>query len=221
MLNSIFHNYSFNLQAVLFAFLIAIVLGIYIAYIAKDIILSRDLKIVIAILPLLVSAVIMIVNGNFGASVAVLGAFGLVRFRSAPGTSKEIALIFFTMTIGLAIGMGFISLALIITFIVSALIFVLEKSNFMKSEQQSSNLRITIPEDLDYNGVFDDILDKYSSSYELERVKTTNMGTMFELRYLITLKDHKQQKAMIDELRCRNGNLQITLAKVTRNRNEF
>ena len=221
MLNSIFHNYSFDIQSVLFAFLVAIILGIYIAYISRRFILSNDLTIVIAILPLLVTAVIMIVNGNFGASVAVLGAFGLVRFRSAPGSSKEIALIFFTMTIGLAIGMGFISLAILITLIVTCLFYVLEKSNFNKIQRSECNLRITIPEDLDYNGVFDDILVKYSSNYELERVKTSNMGTMFELRYNIILKDNSKQKEMIDEIRCRNGNLQVMIAKNTRDKNEF
>ena len=221
MLNSIFHNYSFDIQSVLFAFLVAIILGIYIAYISRRFILSNDLTIVIAILPLLVTAVIMIVNGNFGASVAVLGAFGLVRFRSAPGSSKEIALIFFTMTIGLAIGMGFISLAILITLIVTCLFYVLEKSNFNKIQRSECKLRITIPEDLDYNGVFDDILVKYSSNYELERVKTSNMGTMFELRYNIILKDNSKQKEMIDEIRCRNGNLQVMIAKNTRDKNEF
>ena len=221
MLNSIFHNYSFDIQSVLFAFIIAIILGIYIAYMSRRIVFSSDLTIVIAILPLLVTAVIMIVNGNFGASVAVLGAFGLVRFRSAPGSSKEIALIFFTMTIGLAIGMGFISLAIIITLIVSCLIYTLEKTNFSKIQRSDCSLRIMIPEDLDYNGVFDDILAKYSTNYELDRVKTTNMGTMFELRYNIILKDNSKQKELIDEIRCRNGNLQVMIAKITRNKNEF
>ena len=221
MLNSIFHSYNFEIQSVLMAFSVAIILGIYIAAVSKKIIYSRDLAVVIAVLPLLVTAVIMIVNGNFGASVAVLGAFGLVRFRSAPGSAKEIGLIFFTMTIGLTIGMGFISLAILLTLIVTTFVLLLEKNNFGDVRTNEYQLRITIPEDLDYNGIFEDILTKYSSKYELNRIKTTNMGTMFELRYRIVMKTNEDSKAMMDEIRCRNGNLQVMMAKFERNKNEF
>ena len=188
----------------------SIVLGLAISYMyMSQGRYTKNFAITLVILPVLVQVVIMMVNGNLGTSVAILGAFSLVRFRSVPGTSKEICCVFFAMAIGLATGMGFIGFAVMITAIVCTLFIVLSKTSFGEGNHEEKQLKVTIPETLDYTEVFDDLFDKYTKQISLEKVKTTNLGSMFELHYNIVLKDNKQEKAFIDELRCRNGNLTI------------
>ena len=157
----------------------------------------------------------MMVNGNVGTGVAVAGAFSLVRFRSVPGTAKEITMLFLTMGAGLIAGMGYLGFALLFAVIMCLLIILYNRLDFgtKKNAAVYKTLHITIPEDLDYSGVFEEILEKYTSSYELVRVKTTNMGSLFRLTYDLVLKDITQEKDMIDQLRCRNGNLEITISK--------
>ena len=222
MLNSIFHAGSFMALSVAAAMVSALILGVIIALLYKSSSVSvGNFAIILAIMPLLVTSVIMIVNGNLGTSVAVLGAFGLVRFRSAPGTAREIGFIFFAMAVGLAIGMGFLSLGVLITAVVSLTILVLEKKHFGNSVSRERELRITIPEDLDYVGIFDDLFQKYTKYTNLERVKTTNLGTMYELSYRVELWEMSKEKAFIDSLRCRNGNLTIVLGLVQHDKNEL
>lgn len=157
----------------------------------------------------------MMVNGNVGTGVAVAGAFSLVRFRSVPGTAKEITMLFLAMGAGLIAGMGYLGFALLFAVIMCLLIILYDRLDFgtKKNAAVYKTLHITIPEDLDYSGVFEEILEKYTSSYELVRVKTTNMGSLFRLTYDLVLKDITQEKDMIDQLRCRNGNLEITISK--------
>lgn len=169
--------------------------------------------ITLVLLPVLVQMVIMLVNGNLGTSVAVLGAFSLVRFRSVPGSSKEMAVIFFAMAIGLATGTGFLGFAAVMTLVIGSVFLALEKSRFGEWKQEQKDLRITIAEHLDYTEIFDDIFRKYTSKCCLERVKTTNLGSMYELDYHITLKDHGQEKEMLDAIRCRNGNLTVVCGR--------
>ena len=221
MLTSVFHEGAFDIRSVLTTFAVALVLGLLIAVIFRRCTVSHGFPVVLAVMPMLVTAVIMIVNGNLGASVAVLGAFGLVRFRSAPGTAVEIGFLFFAMAVGLAAGMGFLTMAVLLTAIVGAVFLVLEKTGFGTVESKERQLKITIPEDLDYNGIFDDLFQQYAAHTALERVKTTNMGTMYELTYLIELKDMAQQKEFMDALRCRNGNLTVMMGLVKRARNEL
>lgn len=175
---------------------------------------SKSFVATLAILPAIVCVVIMAVNGNIGAGVAVAGAFSLVRFRSAPGTAKEIGALFLAMTSGLLTGMGYIFYAALFVVIVGCAIFVYQALDLgrNKEEEQRRSLRITIPEDLDYTGVFDDIFGKYTSECKLISSKTSNMGSMFKLTYEILLKDAKEEKAFIDDLRCRNGNLEISIS---------
>lgn len=174
---------------------------------------SKSFRTALVVLPVLVQAVIMMVNGNLGTSVAVLGAFGLVRFRSIPGTSKEICGVFFTMAVGLATAMGCIAFACMITLVVGAVFILLEKLHKAGSHIERT-LRVTIPENLDYTNVFDDIIEQYMEKAELERVKTTNMGTMFDLSYKVVLKKNISEKAMIDAIRCKNGNLTVICSRV-------
>ena len=221
MLNSIFHTGTFEIWSVLTAFAVALLLGLVIAMIFRKCAVSHGFPIVLALMPMLVTAVIMLVSGNLGASVAVLGAFGLVRFRSAPGTSIEIGFLFFAMAVGLAIGMGFLTMAVLITAISGILFLLLYKTGFGSVESKERRLKITIPEDLDYDGIFDDLFQEYTTHATLERVKTTNMGTMYELTYLIEMRSMAQQKAFMDNLRCRNGNLTIAMGLVQRTKNEL
>lgn len=145
--------------------------------------------------------------------MAVAGAFSLVRFRSVPGTAREIGAIFLAMAIGLATGMGYVALAAIFFVIVAAALLALTAMSFGERSPRERLLKITIPENLDYDGLFDDIFRQYTSSHTLERVKTTNMGTLYELQYHITLKEAQVPKAFLDALRCRNGNLNILCSR--------
>ena len=169
---------------------------------------TQSFAVTLAILPAVVQLVIMLVNGNLGAGVAVAGAFSLVRFRSAPGTAKEIGALFLAMAIGLATGMGYVGLA-VMAFVIVAAVMLLTAVNFGGADEHERVLKITIPESLDYDGLFDNLFEKYTKSCVLERVKTSNMGTLYELTYRVTLPDGNAPKAFLDELRCRNGNLNI------------
>lgn len=195
--------------------IISIVLGLALAllYMYKNK-YTQSFVITLAMLPVVVQLVITLVNGNLGAGVAVAGTFSLVRFRSAPGTAKEIIMIFLAMAIGLATGMGYALLAVIFFVVTALFLMALTLSGFGAASASERELKITIAENLDYEGLFDDLLDKYTKSYELEKVKTSNMGTLYELQYKIVLKDENVPKAFIDELRCRNGNLNILCGRV-------
>ena len=172
---------------------------------------TQRLAITLAILPAVVQAVIMLVNGSIGAGIAVAGAFSLVRFRSAPGTAREIAAIFLAMAIGLATGMGYVGLAALLFLILAGAMLALTALRFGQKEDAGRILKITIPEDLDYDGLFDDLFERYTTAHTLEKVKTTNMGSLFKLTYDLTLKDPAKEKSFIDQLRLRNGNLEISL----------
>lgn len=176
---------------------------------------TKSFVVTLALLPAAVCIVIMMVNGNVGAGVAVAGAFGLVRFRSAPGTAKEIGALFLAMGAGLIAGMGYLGFALLFTVIMCAVFILYNRLDFgsKRNAAKYKTLHITIPEDLDYSGVFDDIFETFTTTCELERVKSTNMGSMFHLTYQISLRDPQREKEMIDQLRCRNGNLEITVSK--------
>ena len=165
------------------------------------------------LLPMLVQTVIMVVNGNVGTGVAVAGAFSLVRFRSLPGNSREITSVFAAMAAGLANGMGYLELSLVLTLIFGLATLVLETAFAMTARVTEKDLRITIPESLDYYHVFDDIFEKYLKRAELVRVKTTNMGSLYELEYAVTEADEEKEKEMIDAIRVRNGNLNIVCGR--------
>lgn len=168
----------------------------------------------LVILPAIVCTVIMAVNGNIGAGVAVAGAFTLVRFRSAPGSAREICALFTAMTSGLLAGMGYIIYAFLFVAVIGAAIMICQISGITgrKDDGLHKNLRITIPEDLDYTGVFDELFDSYTTEHSLLSSKTTGMGSMYKLTYEITLKSREKEKEFIDKLRCRNGNLEISMS---------
>lgn len=175
---------------------------------------SRSFALTLAILPAIVSVIIMMVSGSIGAGVAVAGTFSLVRFRSEPGTARQIGALFLAVALGIACGMGYVVLAGAFFALVTVFFLLLLLVGFGENRGVQRDLRITIPEDLDYEGIFDDLFASYTSAHSLDRVKTTNMGTLYELRYTVTLKDEKKIKSFLDEIRTRNGNLTVICGRV-------
>lgn len=176
---------------------------------------TKSFVVTLALLPAVVCVVIMLVNGNVGTGVAVAGAFSLVRFRSVPGTAKEICTLFLAMGAGLIAGMGYLGFAVLFTIIMCAMFVLYNRLDFgtKKNADAYKTFAVTIPEDLDYSDIFDDIFTEYTVSHELVCVKSTNMGSMFKLTYHVTLRDVSKEKKMIDKIRCRNGNLEITVSR--------
>ncbi|MCL2232035.1 MAG: DUF4956 domain-containing protein [Treponema sp.] len=173
---------------------------------------SRSLAVTLVLLPAIVQIIIMLIDGNIGVGVAVAGAFSLVRFRSIPGSAREIGALFFAMAIGFVTGLGFVFYAFVFLLFVGGVSLLLTRFSFGE-DGDIRFLEIKIPENLDYEELFDDIFAKYTKSIKLEKVRTTNMGSLFELTYAVHLKSRSMPKAFLDELRCRNGNLTIMLSR--------
>lgn len=182
---------------------------------------SKSFVITLALLPAMVQVVIMLVNGNLGTGVAVMGAFSLVRFRSVPGSAKEIGSIFLAMALGLACGMGYIGIGLVFLLIIGGMEVILFHSRFGDQKSTEKELKVTIPENLDYTDIFDDLFQAYTKGCQLIRVKTTNMGSLYELQYHVVLKNSREEKEFIDEIRCRNGNLNIVCGRIPSNKEEL
>lgn len=172
---------------------------------------TKSFVVTLALLPLIVQAVITLVNGNLGAGIAVMGVFNLVRFRSIPGSAKDIGSVFFAMAIGLATGMGFLTLAVLFTAIVSLANVAYAMSPFGKPSEPTKTLSVTVPEDLQFDGMFDGVLARYAKEHQLVEVRTTNMGSLYQLTYSLRMKEPGNEKSMIDEIRCLNGNLKVSL----------
>jgi len=215
MLNSISTD-TFSIGTFLICIAASLVLGALIAWVhSRFNNSSKGFVMTIALLPAIVQMVILLVNGNLGTGVAVMGAFSLVRFRSIPGNAKEISSIFMAMAIGLATGTGYVAVAVLFVIIVGGASILYNATSFGEPKQKEKELKITIPEGVDYMEVFNDLFKKYTSKNELIKAKTTNMGSLYKLDYRISLKNQAEEKLFIDELRCRNGNLEITCGKVT------
>lgn len=176
-----------------------------------------------ALFPAVVALVIVLVNGNIGAGVAIAGAFSLVRFRSAPGTAKEICIIFISMAAGLAFGMGYLAYGAVFMIAAGAVLMLCETFKIWERKPvlKEKNVRITIPENLDYTSVFNDVFDKYTEKYDLVKIKTSDMGSMFRVDYHIVMKDITKEKEMVDELRIRNGNLEVIVQRTDYTGNEL
>ena len=181
---------------------------------------SQSFAITLALLPVIVEVIIMMVNGNIGAGVAVAGAFSLVRFRSAQGTGQEITMIFLAMAVGLMAGMGYLLIAAVFTAIVLVSYLLLQKTGFGSGNAKERIVKVTVPETLDFEGIFDDIFAKYTAGAELTDVRTSGMGSMYRLSYRIVMRDGLSVKRMIDEMRTRNGNLEIACSREIHTRTE-
>ena len=216
MLESILSTSSatINTENCIICIAVAIILGIIISITHKFTTKTTpNFLLTLTLLPVLVQVVILLINGNLGTSLAVAGAFSLIRFRSMQGNSKELISIFWAMAIGLALGMGYIILAVVITIIVAILMVVINKVLTNTQNSSTRKLKIVIPENLDYSEVFDDIMKKYTEKFELRKAKTTNMGSTYELSYLVSLKKKIKEKDFIDEIRVRNGNMLVMLER--------
>ena len=173
---------------------------------------SQNFSLTLVMTPAIVAIIILLIGSNIARAFSLAGAFSIIKFRSAPGDPKDIAYVLFTMAGGLACGAGYYGYALLFTVILCLLMFFLRIINFGESKSSQKLLKINIPEDLDYEGVFDEVLGKYTAAYELKKVRTTDLGSLYELVYNVTIDDKTGQKEFIDALRCRNGNLNITLS---------
>ena len=180
---------------------------------------SRSFILTLVLLPAMVQTVIMLVNGNLGTGVAVMGAFSLVRFRSLPGNAREIGSIFLAMALGLAAGMGYLGTAMLLMIVSGGI--TIHLISLPAGRAGRKELKITIPENLNYSGIFDDIFAKYTKRSELVRVRTVNMGSLYELCYQVDLKSEFIEKNMLDEIRCRNGNLTIVCGRLPDGRDEL
>jgi hypothetical protein len=203
-----------TVASALWCTLASLVLGALIAFVhMKTGPYTRSFVLTLAVMPVLVQMVIMMASGNLGTSVAVLGTFSLVRFRSVPGSAREIASIFYAMAVGLAMGMGQIFFGAIMAVIIGVVIILLTRMPQPKGRSAQKHLTVLIPENLDYTEIFDDVFHEYLKKNELMSVKTTNLGSMYELEYQVTLKNPAAEKELIDAIRCRNGNLTVICSR--------
>lgn len=210
MLNSI----GTTMEGFMVSLAVSVVLGVAIAWIhsfKND--TSKQFAITLALLPVIVQVAITMVGGNVGTGIAVAGTFGLVRFRSVPGDGKDICSVFLAMAVGLANSAGYVWVAILLTFLVGLLNCIYMSTGFGESKSTKRELIITIPESLDYTDIFEDLFESYTKNNELIRVKTSNMGSVYKLTYHTELKDARQEKKFLDELRCRNGNLEIVCGR--------
>ena len=213
MFNSVI-NGNLTLMSSSICIICSIILGLIISLVyMKTSRYSKNYIITLAIFPILVSTVMIMVNGNLGTGIAIAGAFSLVRFRSMPGNSKEIMSVFFAMTIGISIGAGYVFFATLITITVALMIILFYFINFGEDKNKYKVLDIVVPETLDYDNIFDEVFNKYANKCELLRIKTTNLGSLYELRYNVTLKEGCKEKEFIDSIRVRNGNLKVSMHK--------
>lgn len=215
MLSNIFsaiYSETFTPEIYFICTAVSLVLGALIAFTAsfraKQ---SKSFLLALFLIPAIVQTVIMLVNGSVGTGVAVMGAFSLVRFRSVAGTAKEIVSIFLAMATGLATAMGYIGLAVCFVVIICVVMIITSLMNFKEKDDLVRSLRITVPEDLNYAHEFDDLFEEYTRNAKLLSVKTTNMGSLYKLVYRIELNNEEEVQKFIDELRCRNGNLEIAV----------
>ena len=217
MFNSVISSEGLTLTSCLICVISSILLGLIISFIhiksGKN---SKNFIITLTLLPLLVATVMIMVNKNLGTGVAIAGAFSLIRFRSISGTSREIISVFWAMAVGIAIGMGQIFFATIVTLVVSLVMFILNTSKYGENRDNEKILEIQIPEDLEYDTMFNEVFNKFTNNYDLIKIKTTNLGSLYELKYMINLKHDVSEKHFIDELRILNGNLKVCLHKEDR-----
>ncbi|MDR0963768.1 MAG: DUF4956 domain-containing protein [Clostridium sp.] len=222
MLNTIIVAGNASVQTFLLCTAASVVVGILasLVYMFRNT-YTKSFVVTIVLMPVIVQMVIMLVNGNVGTGVAVMGAFSLVRFRSVAGSAREIMAIFLSMALGIATGMGYLGMAAIALAVIALVQILLVVTPFGEKGGGTKELKVTIPESLDYSGIFDDLFQKYAKKVILVNVKTTNMGSLYELRYHVNLRDQTQEKSFIDDLRCRNGNLNISCGRIPESRDQL
>lgn len=216
MFNSIFNTSASGLEitTALIAAAVALGLGLSLAIThAKTSQTTKGMLTTLAILPLLVMAVMIMINGNLGTSIAILGAFSLIRFRSIAGRAKDLLAVFAAMMIGLACGMGHVLFAAVIMVIYIIVIIFLTHTSLLEPDRHERVLKIVIPEDMDYEDVFADIFKKYTSRARLVRMKTINMGSLYKLTYEVKIRRGVKEKDFLDAIRVKNMNLKVLLSE--------
>lgn len=223
MLDSIFAKGSLSIGNVLLVLGLAVVLGLIasLLYMKQNKNATRSFAFTLVILPLITGTVIMVVNGNLGAGIAVAGSFSLIRFRSAQGTGQEILAVFLSASLGLCLGAGYVGIACLLLLVYALTMILLQLAHFGTGLDNQRELRISIPEALDYDGLFDDLLATHFSSCELESVRTIEMGTVYQLIYRVVPGSKQPDKRFLDAVRMRNGNLPVSLGRIPAARNEM
>ena len=173
---------------------------------------SQSFVLTLVMLPTIIALIILLIGSNLARAFSLAGVFSIIRFRTSMGDPKDIAYIFFTVAVGLALGVGFVGYAVLFAVVLCLFMLLLHKVNFGSKKYVSKRLRILMPENLDYESVFDDVFHKYTKSHLMKRAKTADLGSVYELTYDIFLKDNVSERSFLDELRCRNGNLTISLS---------
>lgn len=194
----------------------AVILGVMVTFIyyktQDDAVYQRSMAVTLLMLPVILSVIILFVGSNIARAFSLAGTLSIIRFRSAPGDPKDIGFIFFDIAAGLACGVGLYAYGFMFVVVLGIVLFVVEKGRFFEKKYIQKTLKITIPENLNYEGAFDDILDKYTKKYTLTKIKTTDLGSLFELNYHVTMEAGQNEQEFLNELRVRNGNLNIILA---------
>ncbi len=223
MFNSIFVKGSLTAGSVMLTLGLALLLGFAGAlyYTKRNVTATRSFAFTLALLPLITATVIMVVNGNLGAGIAVAGSFSLIRFRSVQGTGQEILAVFLSAAVGLCLGAGYMAMACLLMILCLLFHAFLSLCKFGQKAESQREVRISVPESLDYDGLFDDILDAHFASYELMKVRTVEMGAAYQLLYRGVLRDEKSGKRFLDAVRERNGNLPVALGRIAEDRNEM
>lgn len=221
MLDSLFNvtltSTTLSFSSAIITIIVAIVLGglISVTYMKTNPNgYSQNFTLTMIILPVIVAMIILLIGNNIARAFSLAGAFSIIRFRSAPGDPKDIAYVLFTMAAGLACGVGALGYAVLFTIILCLLMVVLNRLNFAANKKTQKLLKVTIPEDLSYEEAFTEVFEQFSVGYELKKIRTTELGSLYELVYIVTINDSINQKAFLDTIRCRNGNLDLSLTMV-------
>lgn len=216
---------SFTLTNALIVLITSILLGLIISlsymHTNKKDRFGSNFSVTLVMLPVIIAIIILLVGNNVARAFSLAGAFSIIRFRSAPGDPKDIAYIFFTLAVGLTCGMGYMGYSILFTFVLCFVMLTLEKIKFGENKEKAMELKIIVPEDLNFEGVFDSTLKKYTTSYNIERIRTRDFGALFEITYSINLKEDASSKDFLDDLRCKNGNLNISLTSSIPNAKAF
>lgn len=219
-MNNLFNNILVNLSegitvgSAIITMVVAVLFGVAIAftyYKTQEENYQRSMAVTLLMLPIILSVIIVFIGSNVARAFSLAGTLSIIRFRSAPGDPKDIGFIFFDIASGLACGVGLFGYGAIFVIILCVIMIITEKAGLFEKKSANKTLKITIPENLNYQGAFDEILEKYTKKYTLTRIKTTDLGSLFELEYNVIMEKDENEQEFINELRCRNGNLNITL----------
>lgn len=206
-------------MGIIICILVSVILGFIVSAVymisSKSKKYSANFACTLVVLPVIVTAIIMLIGSDIAKAISLGGVFALVRFRSVPGDSKDIVSVFYCMSVGLACGMGYVVFATFLAAVIAVLYIVLSYAKYGEKKSTLKQLKVTIPEDINYKGLFDDLFEDYTIKATLVKVRTINLGTLYELTYELYMKDDIEEKEFLDSIRCRNNNLNISLNRIS------